>query len=131
MVSCDLGMDCQVVCPCCRLNLDSGTRTVLPFMSCSWLATVSCACACASLVLSLICYWSESLIVPKDGKLTCGFFGKVVALTGSRLPIDAPSGTLPSLLDFGVLMPKRLPASTIQLPFLVLEPADAGVVGRD
>jgi hypothetical protein len=74
---------------------------------------------------------NESLIVPKGGKLTCGFFGKIVALSGSRLPIDAAYGTLPSLLDFGVLMPKRLPASTIQLPFLVLEPADAGVEGRD
>lgn len=74
---------------------------------------------------------NESLIVPKDRKLTCGFFGKIVALSGSCLPIDAPSGTLSSLLDFGVLMPRRLPASTIQLPFLVLEPADAGVVGRD
>jgi hypothetical protein len=69
--------------------------------------------------------------VPKDGKLTCDFSEKIVALSGSHLPIDAPSGTLPSLLDFGVLMPKRLPASTIQLPFPVLEPADAGVVGRD
>jgi hypothetical protein len=73
----------------------------------------------------------ESLIVLRDGKLTCGCFGKIVALSGGRLPIDAPSGTLPSLLDFGVLMPKRLPASTIQLPFSVLGPADAGVVGRD
>jgi len=67
--------------------------------------------------------------VPKDGKLTCGFFGKAVAMSGIRLPVHAPSSTLSSLLDFGVLMPKRLPASAIQLPFLVLEPADAGVVG--
>src|SRR5271156_1276588 len=44
MVGCDLGVDSQVVCPCCRLNLDSGTRTVLLFTSCSWLATVSCVC---------------------------------------------------------------------------------------
>jgi hypothetical protein len=67
--------------------------------------------------------------VPRDGKLTCGFLGKAVALSGTRLPIDAPSGTLAPLLDLGEPIPKRLPAPTIQLPFPVPEPADAGVVG--
>jgi hypothetical protein len=51
--------------------------------------------------------------------------------SGERLPVDGFSDTLPSLRDFGVVMPRRLPAFAIQFLFSVAEPADAGVVGRD
>jgi hypothetical protein len=68
--------------------------------------------------------------MPEDGKLTCDLLGMVVTSFRESLSADELSGTLPSLRDFGVVMPKRLPAFAIQFPFSVAEPADAGVVGR-
>jgi hypothetical protein len=114
------------------LSVDSGFRDTnsvafyVLFIACSCFL-----CLCFVVPISHLLFENELLIAPKDGKLTCGFFGKIVALSGSRLPIDTSSDTLPSLLDLGEPMPKRLPASTIQLPFPVPEPADAGVVGQD
>jgi hypothetical protein len=67
----------------------------------------------------------------RDGRLTCDFFETIVASSGEHLPVDELSSTLPSLRDFGVVMPRRLPAFAIQFLFSVVEIADAGVVGRD
>jgi hypothetical protein len=70
-------------------------------------------------------------ITLEDGKLTCDFFETLVGSSGEHLPVDEFSGTLPPLRDLGVVIPRRLPAFAIQLLFPVIEPVDAGVVGRD
>ena len=67
----------------------------------------------------------------EDRKLTGKFFEMVVIFSGENLPVDGLSGSLSSLLDFGVVIPMRLPAFAIQLLFSMLEPVDAGVVGRE
>ena len=69
--------------------------------------------------------------MPEDQKLTGKFFEMTFIFSGEHLPVKGLSGSLSSLLDFGVVIPMRLPAFAIQLLFSVLEPTDAGVVGRD
>ena len=67
----------------------------------------------------------------KDATLTCDFFANPVPFSDEDLIIDGLSGCLSSFLDFGVVIPRRFPAFAIQPLFSVLEPTDAGVVGRD
>ena|SRR5436305_11313339 len=114
------------------LSVDSGFRDTNSVAL--YVLFIACSCflgLCFVALISQLLFEMSYRSCLKEGKLTCGFFGKIMALAGSRLLIDVPSDTLPSLLDLGELIPKRLPASTIQLPFPVPEPADAGVMGRD
>jgi len=88
--------------------------------------------ACSLLPLWFISHQAGVVVTLKHDKLTSDFTKMLVPSLSDCLPAARFSCPPSCLRDLGVVvMPSRLPALTIQPFFSVVEPADAGVVGRD
>ena len=88
--------------------------------------------ACSLLLLLFISHQAGVVVTLKHDKLTSDFTKMLVPSLSGCLHAARFSSPPPCLRGLGVeVMPSRRPALIIQPLFSVVEPADAGVVGRD